>query len=89
MSKTKTITITVKKGRHAEQPYTYTIDQGIGAPLALRGRFATRRNAKRSALRKLGVWSGESTWGTWYNRSVKPGWRAINGKGCIVKFINL
>lgn len=58
MSKTKTITITVKKGRHAEQPYTYTIDQGIGPLMTPRERFTTRRNAKRSALRKLGVWSG-------------------------------
>lgn len=71
MSKTKTITITVKKGRHAEQPYTYTIDQGRGPLMTPRERFTTRRNAKRSALRKLGAWHG-----TVRKRQVSP----VNGK---------
>lgn len=65
MSKNASVKIKATKGKHKKQPWTYTIDApGRGPDETVRERFANRRNALRSALRKLGAWNNASGFGT-------------------------
>ncbi len=55
----RTITITLRRGRHATQPWSFSIDDpGPGPALTVRERYSTSKAAKRGALRKLGIWNG-------------------------------
>lgn len=55
---TAQVLITIKKSRHKSQPYTYTIDKPGGAPLETAAeRYATKRNAIKGALRRLGAYN--------------------------------
>lgn len=61
MSKKKTtpITVRLKKGKHATQPWTFAIDDiGPGPKVTVRERYATKRTAWKGALRKLKAWKG-------------------------------
>lgn len=57
MSKAQVV-ITITKGRHKSQPYSFTIDKpGSGPVETARERYSTRFAAVRGAMRKLGIYS--------------------------------
>ncbi|HNA33184.1 MAG TPA: hypothetical protein PL106_08690, partial [Flavobacteriales bacterium] len=61
MSKKKTtpIKVTLKKGKHKTQPWTFAIDDiGPGPKVSVRERYATMKTAWKGALRKLKAWNG-------------------------------
>ena len=61
MSKKKTtpIKVTLKKGKHKTQPWTFAIDDiGPGPKVSVRERYATSKTAWKGALRKLKAWNG-------------------------------
>ena len=66
--------VTIKKGKHATQPYTVTIDPaGRAEPYKMRQRYADRKGAKRGALRNLRAvktWNGE--WRVMINATIYP-----------------
>ena len=58
------IVVTIKRGKHATQPFTVTIDPaGRAEPYKMRQRYADRKGAKRGALRQLKA--NRSDIGTW------------------------
>ena len=53
-SKKTPVIVTIKKGKHATQPFTYVIDDpGPGPKLKVTARYAEERKAAKGALRKL------------------------------------
>ena len=53
-SKKTPVIVTIKKGKHATQPFTYVIDDpGPGPKLKVDDRYAEERKAAKGALRKL------------------------------------
>ena len=70
MSKQKAgVRATIKKTRHATQPWTVTIDlPGNGPNESFRARYTERKSAVRGVARKLGAVRGDK-----------------GGYGCIVK----
>lgn len=72
------VIVTVKKGKHATQPYTVTIDPpGKAEPYKMRQRYADLKGAKRGALRQLKA--NKTDIGTWI--------AMINGYAYTIKFI--
>lgn len=55
MAKKKTpVVVTIKKSRHATQPFTFVIDDpGPGPKVTVKERYVSYSSAKRGALRKL------------------------------------
>lgn len=52
----KPIIITIHKGRHKAQPYSFDIDMpGSGPKVTKKERYAQRWNAKRAALKQAGA----------------------------------
>lgn len=69
------ITVTIKKDKHATQPFTYLIDKpGPAKKETKRERYTRKATAKRGALRSLGAeWNDEYNYweaniggGKWY-----------------------
>jgi hypothetical protein len=59
MAKKATVVVTLKKGKHKTQPWTFSIDDVGGAPNAtVAERYTDSKSAKRGALRALGIWYG-------------------------------
>ncbi|HRT53091.1 MAG TPA: hypothetical protein P5291_03355, partial [Flavobacteriales bacterium] len=53
------IKVTLKKGKHKTQPWTFAIDDiGPGPKVSVRERYATMKTAWKGALRKLKAWNG-------------------------------
>lgn len=53
-SKKTPVIVTIKKGKHATQPFTYVIDDpGPGPKIKVTARYAEERKAAKGALRKL------------------------------------
>jgi hypothetical protein len=58
MTKKAQVVITITKGKHKTQPYSFAIDKPGGGPVeTARERYTTRRAAIRGALRKLGAYT--------------------------------
>lgn len=56
MSKKKPITVTLTKGRHKTQPWTFSIDDiGPGPQVTVKERYTRKSTAKLDALGKLGI----------------------------------
>lgn len=71
------VVVTIKRGKHATQPFTVTIDPaGRAEPYRMSQRYAYRKGAKRGALRQLKA--NRSDIGTWF--------AIINGLVYPVKF---
>lgn len=83
MSKLKGLTVTLKKGKHKTQPWTYTIDEvGPGPNSKATARFASKYSAWRSALRKLNAVTGGGTFeGRAWNYSGGYSWYHKDAKG--------
>lgn len=56
MAKKKTpVTVTIKEGKHATQPWTFSIDDvGPGPKVTVRERYTRAASAKLGAVRKIG-----------------------------------
>lgn len=73
------IIVTIVKGKHATQPFTYTIDKpGPASKETKRERYTRKATAKRGALRSLGAeynddgyWEANVGGGKWYKVEFK------------------
>ena len=57
------ILVTIKKDKHASQPFTFLIDKpGPAKKETKRERYTRKWNAKLGALRSLGAWYNDEYW---------------------------
>lgn len=73
MTKKKPIIVTLIKGRHKTQPWTFTMDApGPGPKDTVQERYARKDSARRGALRKLNAQRSPVT-RDWYMNIGKTG----------------